>query len=205
VASQAIGGGVESLAWVDVVSVATPSARLLTLRTRGSAAYKGIYALLLKEGAADWRTGVEGTVQNYFDDAIDIHHVFPKDWCQKQGIDAKRLDSIVNKTPLSARTNRAIGGRAPSEYLPRVANGADITPDALAENVRTHLVDAACLRADDFDGFFLARSNALLAKIERAMGKRSLSIPTETDDMEEQSLEEEIGEFTADAGPQTDV
>ncbi len=31
--------------------------RLLALRTRGSAAYKGIYALLLKEGAIDWRTG----------------------------------------------------------------------------------------------------------------------------------------------------
>lgn len=36
--------------------------RLDTLRTRGSAAYKGIYALLLKEGAVDWRTGALATV-----------------------------------------------------------------------------------------------------------------------------------------------
>jgi hypothetical protein len=53
------------------------SDRLLTLRTRGSAAYKGIYALLLKEGALDWRTGEPANVTNYFDDAIDIHHIFP--------------------------------------------------------------------------------------------------------------------------------
>jgi hypothetical protein len=51
--------------------------RLLTMRTRGSAAYKGLYALLLKEGAVDWRTGEEGNVTTYFDEAIDIHHVFP--------------------------------------------------------------------------------------------------------------------------------
>ena len=32
-------------------------ARLLTLRTRNSAAYKAIYVLLLREGACDWMTG----------------------------------------------------------------------------------------------------------------------------------------------------
>ncbi len=174
-------------------------ARLLTLRTRGSAAYKGIYALLLKEGAVDWRTGVEATIQNYFDDAIDIHHVFPKDWCEKRGIDVKRLDSIVNKTPLSARTNRAIGGKAPSEYLPRVANGAGISIVALEENTRTHFIESSFLRADDFDGFFLARSAAILGKIEQAMGKQSVALPTEADDLEVPSLEEEIGGLAADA------
>ena len=37
-------------------------ARLLTLRTRNSAAYKGVYALLLREGAADWMTGEESSI-----------------------------------------------------------------------------------------------------------------------------------------------
>ena len=60
--------------------------RLLTLRTRGSAAYKGIYALLMKEGALDWRTGEAATCHTYFDEAIDIHHIFPKAWCEKQQI-----------------------------------------------------------------------------------------------------------------------
>jgi hypothetical protein len=146
-------------------------ARLLTLRTRGSAAYKGIYALLLREGATDWRTGEEATIQSYYDDAIDIHHIFPKAWCQTRQISPQRYDSIVNKTPLSARTNRVIGGRAPSEYLERVANGAGITADSLDQNILTHVVESARLRADDFDAFYEARSEDLLQRIEAAMGK----------------------------------
>jgi hypothetical protein len=146
-------------------------ARLLTLRTRNSAAYKGIYALLLGAGAADWRTGEKATILAYFDNAIDIHHIFPKAWSQGKGIPAQRYDSIVNKTPLAARTNRVIGGRAPSDYLERIANGAGISAATLDQNVATHIVDPTCLRADDFDGFFEARSRAILRRIEQVMGK----------------------------------
>ena len=89
------------------------SARLLTLRTRRSAAYKGIYALLLREGARDWKTDEESSIQSYFDESIDIHHVFPQAWCRENKIDPGRCDSIVNKTPLTARTNRSIGRKAP--------------------------------------------------------------------------------------------
>lgn len=146
-------------------------ARLLTLRTRNSAAYKGVYALLLSAGARDWRTGDQATTDTYFDTAMDIHHIFPKAWSQKQGLSPQRYDSIVNKTPLSAHTNRVIGGRAPSDYLERLAHGADIDATGLDQNVATHFVDAAYLRCDDFDGFFAARSRAILTRIEQATGK----------------------------------
>ncbi len=151
-----------------------PPARLSTLRTRNSAAYKGIYALLLRAGAIDWRTGEAATVQAYFDNAIDIHHIFPQDWCKGEEVPVQRYNSIVNKTPLSAHTNRVIGSRAPSDYLGRVANGAGITAAALDQNVTTHLIDSALLRADDFDGFLKAREHQLLQRIEAAMGKAAV-------------------------------
>ena len=142
-------------------------ARLITLRTRNSAAYKGIYALLLREGARDWMTGEESSVQTYFDERIDIHHVFPQQWCREHGIEPARCDSIVNKTPLTASTNRSIGGRAPGEYLTRIR-----VPDGdLDGYLRTHLVEPAHLRADAFDAFFAARQLALLGAIREAMGK----------------------------------
>ena len=56
--------------------------RLLTLRTRNSAAYKGLYALLMHDGGADFRTGEPIAAQTVFDDEIDIHHIFPKRWCE---------------------------------------------------------------------------------------------------------------------------
>ncbi|MET8349023.1 DUF262 domain-containing protein [Micromonospora sp. NPDC005206] len=145
--------------------------RLHTLRTRGSAAYKGIYALQLKEGARDWRTGAAATVANYFDDAVDIHHIFPKHWCDQQGIGARVYNSIINKTPLTARTNRVIGGRAPSDYLSRLSNSAQIGTEALDTLVSTHMCEPALMREDDFEGFYAARKKALLERIAGAMGK----------------------------------
>ncbi len=112
--------------------------RLLTLRTRGSAAYKGIYALLMMEGALDWRTGEAATITLYFDEAIDIHHIFPKVWCEDRKITPQKYNSIVNKTPLTARTNRVIGGRAPSEYLPRLASSAGVDADSISKHVSTN-------------------------------------------------------------------
>jgi hypothetical protein len=145
--------------------------RLLTLRTRGSAAYKGIYALLLKEGALDWRTGDEADMNLYFDEAMDIHHIFPKVWCEREKIKPQTYNSIINKTPLTARTNRVIGGRAPSKYLPMLANSAKVDIDTVAKHISTHLADAGLLAQDDFNAFFTARARALLDKISFAMGK----------------------------------
>ena len=54
--------------------------RLLSLRTRSSAAYKGLYALQMKNGAADWRTGEPLSFADIHNKSIDIHHIFPKHW-----------------------------------------------------------------------------------------------------------------------------
>ena len=155
------------------------AARLLTLRTRNSAAYKGVYALLLREGARDWMTGEESSIQSYFDESIDIHHIFPQKWCGEHGIEPARCDSIVNKTPLTARTNRSIGGRAPAEYLARIT--ADGVPrDVLDGYLRSHLIDPAHVWSDDFDRHFRARQSTLLDAIRIVMGK-----PIGSDDVEE--------------------
>ena len=51
--------------------------RLVTLRSRNSAAYKGLYALQMKSGAADWRSGELLTIAQWHASNIDIHHIFP--------------------------------------------------------------------------------------------------------------------------------
>ena len=102
--------------------------RLKTMRMRLSAAYKGVNALLMKEGAQDFRSGQKFDHTVFFGENVDIHHIFPQDWCKKQGIKPQVYDSIINKTPLSYRTNRIIGGVAPSEYLAKLEKGIDKTP-----------------------------------------------------------------------------
>ena len=168
----------EVLAWIDggpepdtIIDANFTPARFLSLRTRNSAAYKGLYALLLRDGGLDFRTGEPIDVQMYFDDKIDIHHIFPQDWCKKNGIDPRRCDSVVNKTAISAKTNRIIGGNPPNTYLARLQRSAGISEERMDEILRSHVIDHALLRTDDFDGFFIAREQALLNRIEKAMGK----------------------------------
>lgn len=145
--------------------------RLLTLRTRNSAAYKGLYALLMRDGARDFRTGEPIEAQAFFDDKIDIHHIFPERWCKAKALDRAVYNSVINKTPLAARTNRQIGGRAPSKYLPAVEKAAGIDPAGMDEILTSHCIAPEHLRADDFWAFLAARAEALLQRIETATGK----------------------------------
>ncbi len=148
------------------------ASRLLTLRTRNSAAYKGVYALLMRDGSRDFRTGDPIEAQIFFDDNIDIHHVFPQSWCRKERIESTVFDSIVNKTAIAARTNRRIGGRAPSIYLRGLQRDADIDAEQLDTILASHRIPAAELRADDFWRFFAARGEEFCKAIEAAMGKK---------------------------------
>lgn len=145
--------------------------RLHSLRTRNAAAYKGIYALLLANQARDWMEDKRLDLVQHRELAVDIHHIFPRRWCEEHDIDAEQRESITNKTAISAKTNRTIGGRAPSRYLGIIERNAQIFPAALDDILDSHLISATALRADDFDAFFEHRREQLCLMIEQAMGK----------------------------------
>lgn len=147
------------------------AARLLTLRTRQSAAYKGLYALQMSRGAKDLRTGNTIDVHAYFDDAIDIHHIFPQKWCAKNGIDKGIMNSVVNKTAIDAKTNGTIGGDAPSQYLDKLESSYGIDDTEMDALLRSHDIDPVSLRENDFQAFFNRRFERLLKQIGEAMGK----------------------------------
>lgn len=163
--------------------------RLLTMRSRLSAAYKGVNALLMKTGARDFRSAQDFDHTVAMQEAFDIHHVFPKKWCSSKNIDPKVFDSIVNKTPLTAKTNKIIGGNAPSYYLDRLIGSIDVA--TLDECLRSHRIPIAELRTDDFDAFFAARKEALLALIEEAMGQKVYRGVTEAEPEEEAVADQE--------------
>ena len=150
--------------------------RLRTLRTRLSAAYKGIHALLMAEGAIDFRSGQPFDQSVFFDEYVDIHHIFPRNWCkdERRKIKPKVFDTVINKTPLSYRTNRTLGGVAPSIYVARLETGGKdvppIEPATLDEYLASHAMVPALLRADDFAGFMADREKRLQAMIARATG-----------------------------------
>lgn len=145
--------------------------RLHSLRTRISAAYKGIHALLMRHGGRDFISGRPAELMTFFNDRIDIHHIFPQKWCKARGIAPSVFDSVINKTPLSRASNQTIGGDAPSVYLKRIEERQKISRETLDEILRSHLIEPEHLRNDDFDAFYAARRSALANLIADAMGK----------------------------------
>jgi len=162
--------------------------RLRNMRTRLSAAYKGVHALLMREGARDFRTGDEFSQITFFHEDVDIHHIFPEKWCKESKKQPADYDSIINKTPLSALTNWKIGGSAPSTYLARLESGDKKDPaietKTLDRYLQSHCIDAKILRTDDFSVFMNARERALLTLIEKATGHvlRTTAMPAPTDE-----------------------
>jgi hypothetical protein len=160
--------------------------RLDRLTSRLSAAYKGINVLVLRERARDffWKASISELDAHEL--ALDIHHIFPRAWCETNGIPKGRYDTIVNKTPISYKANRMIGGVAPSKYLQKLQEHTQVQLDnpEMDEILESHCIPAQRLRADDFDGFYQQRKQSLLTLIASAMGKQMVSegLETEGDD-----------------------
>ena len=191
VLGELYGGAIESrmandlqdiLAWVHdpespepvtVQAAGFQPGRLDTLRNRTSAAYRGIYVLLQRQGAKDFFWNARMLDLDRDEVKIDIHHIFPRDWCISHRIPQKIFNAIVNKTAISYKANRMIGGKAPSLYLDqiRLHKQVQIEQQQQDEILQSHLIDPKHLRADDFDAFMAARKQALLLLIASVMGK----------------------------------
>lgn len=154
--------------------------RLRSLRSRGAAAYKGFHALLMRSGCRDFISGRPVDIMTVYASPLDIHHIFPRAWCERKGIAPAVYNSIINKTALSAATNRTIGGQAPSAYL-RAIEQQGMSPEALDEILRSHLIDPALLREDKFDEFFADRERRLADLASSAMGKVAISASMTSD------------------------
>lgn len=171
----------EILVWINddssepktVIEAAFRPVRLLTLRSRLSAAYKGLNTLILRQGSRDffWKATIREL--DHEEVALDIHHIFPRAWCEQKGIKPAVFNSIVNKTPISYRANRMIGGKAPSQYLAAIQSHQQVrlSEESMNAILRSHFIDPEALRSDDFSGFFEKRREALLKLVEEAMGK----------------------------------
>jgi len=214
VLGELYGGAVESriandlqnlIAWIDDPAASEPvtvaaagfqPSRLDTLRTRTSAAYRGIYVLLQRQGSKDffWKTRMVDLDRE--ECKIDIHHIFPRDWCETQNpkIAPKVFNSIINKTAISYKANRKIGGKAPSKYLEQIRSDAQVQITELEQDeiLKSHLIAPERLRADDFAGFMAARKTALLEVISSAMGKAVLPVGGDAtaEDEEDEEAEE---------------
>lgn len=150
--------------------------RLDTLRSRNSAAYKGINVLIQRNGARDffWKSTIRELDETDWEECkLDIHHVFPQDWCAQNDIEPKRFNSILNKTPISYKANRMVGGKAPADYLTQLQTHKSVMLDDMGMDgiLRSHFIDPAFLRSNDYSGYIESRRQLMLSEISKVMGK----------------------------------
>lgn len=147
--------------------------RLDSLRSRSSAAYKGVHILILRSDSLDWFW--KARIRDLDTDEIylDIHHIFPKKWCEDRQIGPERYDTILNKATISYKANRSIGGQAPSVYLERLQSQSQVGLGSEEMNslLESHALSAKLLREDRFDEFIEDRRVRLCQLIGEAMGK----------------------------------
>lgn len=146
--------------------------RLLHVKTRGSAVFKGLIALQIRNGCTDWSSGEKIDIDRYLDGPVDVHHIFPKKWCDTNlsthrggTVRTDIRDCAINKTPLTRDTNQSISSLAPSEYVTRLRNKNSKVDDAITSS----LVDVKHLETDAFNEFFIERGVALMQMLSDAM------------------------------------
>lgn len=151
----------------------------------GTSVYNGIFNLLVLRGARDWMTG---NVPQYGD--LDDHHIVPKIWAKDHALETS-IDTILNRTPLTADTNRnVIGDRLPNKYLPElIAANGEATVRATLES---HFISPAAFEillrdpftVADFEAFLAERQRTLQEAIEDLLVKERLDLPPQLRDLD---------------------
>ncbi|MBA3037271.1 MAG: DUF262 domain-containing protein [Desulfobacterium sp.] len=153
---------------------------------RGSSVYNGIFNLLVIHGARDWMTG---DVPQYSD--LDDHHIVPRSWGDKN-LSGNIIHSILNRSPLSADTNRkVINERLPNEYLPELikANGETTVHAILKSHFISPAAQSILLRdpftPDDFEAFITERQHTIQEAIETLLVKERLDLSPHLRELDE--------------------
>jgi hypothetical protein len=153
---------------------------------RGTSVYNGVFNLLVIQGARDWMTG---NVPQHGD--LDDHHIIPASKANSLGVGGL-IHSILNRTPLTADTNRhVIGDQWPSEYLPSLI--AQSSETVVRSVLESHFISAAALTIlmrnpftrDDYEEFIGERHRTILEAIETLLIKERFDLLPQLRELDE--------------------
>lgn len=165
------------------------------LQKKGDSIYNGVFNLLVIGGAKDWMTG---TVPLPAD--LDDHHIVPQSWGKSQEAVGSTIDCILNRSPLSAETNRnVIRDRLPNQYLPEWIQHS--SESQVRATLETHLISPAAfdiLLRDpfgptDFEAFIGERQKSIQEAIQSLLIKERLDLPPQLRELDEGVEQVELG------------
>jgi hypothetical protein len=107
----------------------------------------------------------------------DIHHLFPKDYLRKNGLDRVKYNQIANYVYMQSEINIKVGNKPPKDYFEvinsQMLNGHQqlsgiANEDQLQENLRMNCVPSEILHMsiDDYNDFLIMRRKLMATKIK---------------------------------------
>lgn len=109
----------------------------------------------------------------------DVHHIFPKAYLKKNGVDAKgKYNQVANFTYLDTQVNKAVSDDAPNVYFGKVleqcekksiafGNISDV--DGLKKNLSENAIPegVVTMTVDNYDAFLIERRKLMAQLMER--------------------------------------
>jgi uncharacterized protein with ParB-like and HNH nuclease domain len=107
----------------------------------------------------------------------DIHHLFPKDYLKKHGLDRSKYNQIANYVYMQSEINIKVGNKPPKDYFELIAsqmqeNNKQVSglssQEELLINLQMNAVpaDITHMSIDDYNDFLTARRKLMATKIK---------------------------------------
>ena len=118
------------------------------------------------------------TVSNLIQHRGDIHHIFPKEYLKKHGLDKRSYNQIANLCYAQSEINIKIGAKSPKEYFREVikqCQGGELkygnidNMEDLKKNLEKHCIPETIfeMEFDDYFDFLETRRKLMAKKIEQ--------------------------------------
>ena len=107
----------------------------------------------------------------------DIHHLFPKDYLKKNGLDRSKYNQIANYVYMQSEINIKVGNKPPKDYFELIktqmqGNNQQVsglaTEQQLLDNLKMNCVPTEIqeMRIDDYNDFLSLRRKMMAQKIK---------------------------------------
>ncbi|MCI5159603.1 MAG: hypothetical protein D3906_14475, partial [Candidatus Electrothrix sp. AUS1_2] len=120
------------------------------------------------------------------DEDLEEHHIFPKAYCNREGLKIKLCESIVNRIVISKKSNRKLLDTSPREYFKDILNQAKdsgtivgaaarlqacFIPNSNSKNLDKNTEQFIEQFAPaHFESFMINRANLFLEEIQKVIG-----------------------------------
>lgn len=138
-------------------------------RNAGSGLFKTMFLAFKADGAKDWNTNLEISVNHGGkQDKLQFHHIFPTAYMKKQAelMELPNTDDIANLAFIGGKTNREISDKAPIDYLKKILGG----PGKIQLVKQAIPTDPELLKPEAFAEFLSQRRELVAKRLNNFIG-----------------------------------